>query len=194
MGDEFIINHRVIMTNIFEGKLVRLRAGEPSEGAIFRDWDREETESGRLLYEIPFPQPRLDENAPAETKPPEGDNFPFTIETLDGIVVGVIHIHDCNSRCGTFMYGLAILPEHRRKGYAFEAVWLALRYYFYERRYQKCTIEIYSFNEASARLHERLGFTLEGRLRRIVYTDGKFHDSLFYGITVEEFRAKTNDD
>ena len=131
------------MTNIFQGKLVRLRAGEPSEGVIFRNWDREDTESGRLLYEIPFPQPRLDEKSlPAEAKPPQGDNFPFTIEKLDGAVAGAIHILDCNPHCGTFKYGIAILPDHRRKGYAYEAIWLTLRYYFNERRYQKCTVEV----------------------------------------------------
>ena len=180
------------MANIFEGKLVRLRASEPSDGAIFRDRDREDTDSGRFLSEIGFPAPRLDAQAlpVGEVKPHEGDNFPFTIETLDGVVVGAIHIHHCNIRCGTFMYGLGIFPEHRRRGYAFEAIWLALRYYFYERRCQKCTAEVYSFNEASARLQERLGFTLEGRLRRMVYTGGAFHDSLFYGITREEFEAK----
>jgi RimJ/RimL family protein N-acetyltransferase len=180
------------MTNIFQGKLVCLRAGEPSEESIWRDWVRQDTDSGRFLYEIPFPLPRLNaQAAPAdEVKPHEGDNFPFTIETLDGEVAGVIHIHHCNMHCGTFMYGVSILPNHRRKGYAAEAVWLALRYYFYERRYQKCTAEVYSFNEASMRLHEQLGFTLEGRLRRMVFTEGKFYDSLFYGMTYEEFEAK----
>ncbi len=176
------------MTNIFEGKLIRLRAEKPSDAAIFRNWNREDTESSRLLYEIPFPLPPVE--TPSPPKSDEGDNFPFVIETLSGEVAGAIHIHDANPRCGTFMYGISILPDHRRKGYAHEAIWLVLRYYFYERRYQKCTVEVYSFNEASAHLHERLGFILEGRLRRMVYTNGAFYDVLFYGITVEEFRAK----
>jgi RimJ/RimL family protein N-acetyltransferase len=177
--------------NIFQGKLVRLRAGEPSEDIIFQNWDREDPDSGRLIYEIHFPLPRTERHPPKpETKTPEGDNFPFTIETLAGEVAGAIHIQHCNPRCGTFSYGIGILPPHRRKGYAYEAIWLALRYYFYERRYQKCTAEVYSFNEASAKLHERLGFTLEGRLRRMVYTNSAFHDSLFYGITHEEFLAR----
>lgn len=180
------------MTNIFQGKLVRLRAGEPAEVEIFRNWNREDTDSARLLYEIGFPLPRFDavSSSASEPTPNTGDNFPFTIETLQGEVAGAIHIHHCNVRCGTFMYGLSIFPEHRHKGYAQEAIRLVLRYYFDERRYQKCTTEVYSFNEASIRLHEQLGFTLEGRLRRMVYTDGAFHDSLFYGLTCEEFRAQ----
>ncbi|MBX3081936.1 MAG: GNAT family N-acetyltransferase [Anaerolineae bacterium] len=179
------------MSNMFQGKLVRLRAGEPSEGVLFRDQDREHPDNGRYLYEIGFPEPRFEPPpVPTDSAKPHDDNFPFTIETLDSVVVGAIHMHHCNLRCGTFMYGIGIFAEHRRKGYAREAIWLALRYYFYERRYQKCTAEVYSFNEASARLHERLGFTLEGRLRRMMYTDGAFHDSLFFGITHEEFRAR----
>lgn len=181
------------MTNIFQGKLVRLQAGEPSEIEIFRNWSREDTDSSRVLYEIPFPEPRFNGVLPIgnEAGTHVGDNFPFTIESLKGEMAGAIHIHHCNMRCGTFMYGISILPEQQRKGYAHEAIWLALRYYFDERRYQKCNAEVYSFNEASARLHERLGFMLEGRLRQTVYTGGEFHDSLFYGITSEEFRVTT---
>ncbi|HEX5943871.1 MAG TPA: GNAT family protein, partial [Anaerolineales bacterium] len=62
-----------------------------------------------------------------------------------------------------------------------------LRYYFRELRYQKVTIMIYSFNERSIRLHEKLGFKLEGRLRRMVYTNGTFYDELFFGMIIEEF-------
>jgi RimJ/RimL family protein N-acetyltransferase len=177
------------MTNIFQGKLVRLRAGEPSEAKLFYEADYQETESARTLYEIPFPQPQVNESG--EIKAHQGDNFPFTIEALnDGSVVGAIHIHDCNLRGGTLMYGIAIFLPQRGKGYAHEAIRLALRYYFNERRYQKCTVEVYSFNQASIRLHEQIGFTLEGRLRRMVYTNGTFHDTLVYGITVEEFQEK----
>lgn len=40
------------------------------------------------------------------------------------------------------------------------------------------------------RLQDSLGFQLEGRLRRMVYTDGGFHDEMVYGLTIEEFREK----
>lgn len=178
------------MTNTFQGKLIRLRAGEPADAIAFREWDREHPDDGRSLFEIMFPQPRLDPAKAAEELPkPQNDEFGFVIETLDGTLVGGLTTHHVRMRNGTFMYGIAILPEHRRKGYAHEAIWLVLRYYFYERRYQKCVAEVYGFNEASQRMHEQLGFTLEGRLRRMIYTNGAYHDSLFFGITYEEFCA-----
>jgi RimJ/RimL family protein N-acetyltransferase len=89
------------------------------------------------------------------------------------------------------MYGLAILPDHQRHGYATEAIRLVLRYYFQERRYQKVTVEVYSFNEPSILLHQALGFTLEGRLRRMIYTEGTYHDVLMFGLTDDEFEASS---
>lgn len=62
-----------------------------------------------------------------------------------------------------------------------------LRYFFHELRYQKCTVEVSSFNEVSAQLHRKLGFREEGRLRQTVYTDGQYFDEIMMGITAEEF-------
>jgi RimJ/RimL family protein N-acetyltransferase len=108
---------------------------------------------------------------------------------LDGPFVGTINTHTCDRRCGTFRYGLGILPQHQRKGYASEAIRLVLRYFFEERRYQKVNADVYSFNEPSIRLHESLGFVLEGRLRRVNFTQGQYHDALMFGMTKEEFEG-----
>ena len=79
--------------------------------------------------------------------------------------------------------------EYWGKGYAGEAIRLVLGYFFDELGYQKCTVDVYAFNTQSVRLHEKLGFKLEGRERRMIYTGGAYHDNLIMGITVEEFRA-----
>ena len=182
-----------MMPNVYEGKLVRLRAVEPSDWEFFHNWDRETTDEGKLTDEIWFPRSIIGSQAWAEKESlrgAENDAYRFQIETLDKMLVGTINTHSCHLRNGTFGYGLAIHPQQRRKGYASEAIWLVLRHYFHERRYQKCNASAYSFNEPSQRLHERLGFTLEGRLRRIIYTGGEYHDELLYGITREEFEAK----
>ena len=46
---------------------------------------------------------------------------------------------------------------------------------------------VYSFNEPSIRMHEKLGFVFEGRLRRTVYTNGRHYDTIYFGLTKEEF-------
>jgi RimJ/RimL family protein N-acetyltransferase len=63
-----------------------------------------------------------------------------------------------------------------------------LEFYFDELRYQKCGVYIYEFNDASHRFHKKLGFAEEGRLRREYYSNGRFYDSVCYGLTAEEFR------
>lgn len=181
-----------MIANIFEGERVRLRAVEPEDWQAHWLWDQD-TEGARMGYEIPFPGSPAGTMAWAERESKrgaEGDAFRFQIETLDKVQVGTLNTHSCDLRCGTFTYGLAVMEQHQRKGYASEAVRLVLRYYFDERRYQKCTVTVYAFNEPSQRLHERLGFTLEGRLRRMIYSGGDYHDALYYGITKEEFGAR----
>ncbi|MFC8683846.1 GNAT family N-acetyltransferase [Brevibacillus porteri] len=41
--------------------------------------------------------------------------------------------------------------------------------------------------ETSQRLHEHLGFQLEGTLRNIIYTNGQHYDEYIYGLLKSEF-------
>ena len=118
---------------------------------------------------------------------PKNDRFRFVIENRAAEIVGDLTTHDCDSRVGTLAYGLNILPAYRRRGYASEAILLVLRYFFRELRYQKATVGVFAFNIPSIRLHERLGFQLEGRLRRMTNGQGRFDDILMFGLTAEEF-------
>jgi RimJ/RimL family protein N-acetyltransferase len=178
-------------TNIWQGDRVRLRAMEPTDWAIFHEND-EDTEVARMCYEIPFPRSTVGSMKWAEsvaTTPPQDDCYRLAIENRDGELVGNLNTFECNRRCGTFKYGIAILRPHWRKGYASEAIRLLLRYYFGELRYQKVTVHVYDFNDTSLQLHQKLGFQVEGRLRRMIYTAGQYHDEVVLGLTAEEFAA-----
>lgn len=175
----------------WQGPRVRLRGVEPTDWEMFYEADRD-GDAARRLYWIPLPRGKEATRqwaAKRATESPDGDAYAFVIENLDGQAVGTVSTHECNRRMGTFKYGVAINERHRGKGYASEAIKLILRYYFGELGYQKVTAEVYSFNEESKRLHEKLGFQLEGRLRRMVRTGGTFHDNLIFGMTAEEFQA-----
>ncbi|HST89189.1 MAG TPA: GNAT family protein [Ktedonobacterales bacterium] len=177
--------------SIWQGERVRLRAVEPSDWETHFTWDQD-TASYGLLDRIHFPKSRERAKHWAEAtalREPEGDAYHFEIVDRDGALAGAIATHACDPRNGTFTYGVAVRAEHRRKGYAAAAIALVLRYYFRELRYQKVTVQVYDFNEPSQRLHERLGFQREGQLRRMIYTSGRHHDVLVYGLTAEEFAA-----
>jgi RimJ/RimL family protein N-acetyltransferase len=180
--------------NIWVGEKVHLRAVERKDlGTFFKHGKEYDTAADRLGGNIQFPrsQEALRAKVEALTKEePKDDAYLWIIEDRKSHAVGDINTFECHRRNGTFKYGLGILREHWRKGYAREAIAIVLRYFFGELRYQKATVHIYDFNTSSIKLHESLGFKHEGRLRRMVYTNGDHHDEVLMGMTKEEFDRK----
>lgn len=185
------------MNSIWKGEKVRLREMTGADAGLFLDENGDyDTDMLRLYDVIDFPHSRehmqrqLDE---FEKTKPQKDDFLFAAETHGRQPMGVLIAFDCDARMGTFKYGLFVKEEYKGKGYAREAAQLLLDYYFFERRYHKCNVYIYDFNQPSIRFHEKLGFRLEGKIRDMVYTGGQYHDTLWYGMTKEEYaksRAK----
>ncbi len=178
----------------FAGVLVRLRPIEPEDVDFFAslEHDEEASRGGAGFVPVPYSRHRLtkwvEEQAAKET---QNDVYRLVAVRLsDGEPVGVLNTHTVDRRIGLFGYGIQIGPSHRRSGYGSDAIRTLLGLFFGEFRYQKCNVEVYSFNEASLAMHHKLGFTQEGRLRRTKFTSGAFHDDILFGMTSEEFRAR----
>jgi len=175
--------------NFWEGERVRLRGIEPGDAGVFFRWNQDSDRSRHLDFLWPptaMTQVQTWVDAQSR-KRLDGDAYFWVIEALDHAPVGSIDTHDINTHTGTFSYAIAIDEAQRGRGYASEAIRLVLRYYFTELRYQKVWVGVHGNNEPSLKLHEKLGFQLEGRLRRMVYHAGSFYDELYYGLTCEEF-------
>ena len=176
----------------WQDHLVRLRAAEPDDWELLWRWNQD-SDLLRHLEHVHPPQSQaavrrwLEETA---TRQPKDDEFGATIENLAGEPVGGLGTHHCDPGNGTFSYGLSIAREHRRRGYARAALGLVLRYFFEERRYRKAWVHVYSFNEASLHLHEHLGFQREGRLRQMLFTQGRYHDIIVLGLLADEYAAR----
>ncbi|MCB0335647.1 MAG: GNAT family N-acetyltransferase [Bdellovibrionales bacterium] len=171
---------------------IRLRAIEPADAELFFRWNQD-SERARNINFLPAPSSlEAVKSWTQEMSKKGGDRSPhhLIIENSDNIAVGGIATLKCDEVNGTFSIGFDISSDHRRKGYAEEAVNLVLRYYFNELRFQKVTSHIYEFNEGSIKLHEKLGFKKEGQLRRMVYQNGEYHDKLIFGLTREEFTVR----
>jgi RimJ/RimL family protein N-acetyltransferase len=176
------------MTSFWTGKRVRLRGIEPDDWTAFMRFAENEERLGDVLR-----PPRSRESCRAWAKEQaaaksDGDCFQLAIEAADtGEIVGAVGSHHADPRAGWFEYGVTIGADHRRKGYAAEAVVLLLRFMFAERRYHKCEAKIFAHNEASLALHHRLGFVQEGRLRDHVFLAGRYHDLVMVGMLAGEF-------
>ncbi|MBN2089379.1 GNAT family N-acetyltransferase [candidate division KSB1 bacterium] len=176
-------------TNIWAGKLVRLRPVEPEDWVFFAEIETD-SELSRLVEKIDFPfsieaikKWVLD----TSLKKPHNDEYRWMIENADKEVVGTIMTHTCEPRMGTFQYGVSILRKFWSRGYAGDAIKIVLNFFFHELRYHKVNAQVYTFNEGSIKLHQKLGFQEEGRMRRMIYTNGSYHDELIFGMTKEEF-------
>ncbi len=180
---------------IWEGSKVRLRPIMPCDWEKFHENDMD-TEVSRLCDAVHKPRSPEGTRLWAErsaNEQAEGDNARFAIETLAGELIGSINAHSCDPKNGTFKYGLGIFRNHWRRGYGSEAIMILLQYYFHELRYQKATAHVYAFNNGSIQLHGSLGFQHEGRLRRMVYTQGQYFDEILFGMTKEEFDCRTTE-
>jgi RimJ/RimL family protein N-acetyltransferase len=182
----------MVTYNYWEGPNIRLRAIEPEDQSFFHSFD-EDSEASLYSSMIYFPRSQAGDRRwleKAMLEDPENDEYRLTIELKGHGAIGGISTHACDKRMGTFRYGIAVGREYWGKGYAKEAIRILLRYFFEELRYQKVTVNVYAFNERSIKLHESLGFQHEGRLRRMIYTGGEFHDEIYMGMTREEFAEK----
>jgi RimJ/RimL family protein N-acetyltransferase len=177
------------MSYFWEGKKIRLRP------LLMSDWEAGykaflDSESRRFLQleiELPKSEEMFRNDMARMCNFSNPGTLMFTIETLSGEVAGVINIHSLNLKNGTFSPAVVIFEGCRQKGYADEAMRIILRYAFYELRYQKCNSVCMDTNAGSENMHKKLGFIREGRRRRVVYTNGEYHDELIFGLTREEF-------
>jgi RimJ/RimL family protein N-acetyltransferase len=177
----------------WQGPRVRLRPMHRDDVAL---WLREEEEDAEATYFLnagmPLPKSAHDgeefANRYAEFGSRE-ERLMFSIETLDAELVGGMNLHSLDQKNGTFQTGSRIYRAFRGRGYGLEAKLLVLRYAFHELRYQKYEVRCAADNDAMVRHMDRLGATLEGRLRRHIFTRGTFVDELAYGLLREEFEA-----
>jgi RimJ/RimL family protein N-acetyltransferase len=171
---------------------LKLRPIKLSDIELFDSFDDEED---KFIDVIHFPQTTETKTKWIESQINQrmGDKFRWIAEDANLNPVGTINTFDCERRHGTFKYAIAVGKPFRGNGFAIEMILMILRYYFFELGYQKVTVNVYSFNDASIKLHEKLGFVPEGRLRSMIYTNGKYYDEIYYGMTKQEFEKNYPD-
>lgn len=173
----------------WKGAAVQLRAPDTEDIHVFEDLDDAILQSHDSIA-FPRTKAQIEEwmEQISQGASQDSDDFFWIAEDKDRNVVGTIEVAGCDSKNGTFDYGITVLPAYRGKGYAKDMIITVLKHYFLELRYEKATINVYSFNETSINLHRKLGFKEEGRLRRMIYTGGQYYDEVYFGMTKEEFQ------
>ena len=175
----------------WQGQKVRLRAMEETDGGLFYEILCSQ-EIQRNEADIRIPSSRMSCDAFAADQAAKGNDNPapfLVIEDMEGNAVGLASPSIEDARVGVFTCGMNILPQFQRNGYASDALRVILRFYFEQMRCQKFNASVYSYNEASNAMCQKIGLVYEGRRRKTVFDSGEYHDEILYGLTAEEYFA-----
>lgn len=122
----------------------------------------------------------------------DGSDYRFFIRANDteqpNVMVGQIGL--TNLVRGAFQscfIGYWIGKPYINKGYATEAVVLALEFAFEQLKLHRASLWIGTANAMSLRIPEKLSLRFEGTAERALFLGGKWQDTHIYAITVEEW-------
>lgn len=98
------------------------------------------------------------------------------------ILIGNCGIRKASAEAHQADLGYELAPEHWGNGYATEAAQAMLHFGFAQLKLHRVWAECIAENSGSARVLEKLGMKLEGRLRDDQWFNGRYWDTFRYGI------------
>lgn len=107
----------------------------------------------------------------------------YVITTEEDGPVGAIGLRNIDWKNGTADGGGMRIAkkEIRTRGLATDAWMTLMRYCFEELRLNRVNGSALTYNLASQKVCERVGFKREGIMRQAIYKNGEFHDVIMYG-------------
>jgi len=114
----------------------------------------------------------------------------FYIAAHEGSPIGYFRTSNWSEANRHVYVGLDLHADYRGKGLAQAAYRVFLPYLFEDCGMNKVSAEVLEHNQRSRRLHQRLGFALEGVKRQEVWRDDRYLDSLLFSMLKSEFNAR----
>jgi [ribosomal protein S5]-alanine N-acetyltransferase len=110
------------------------------------------------------------------------DRYLWAVTLHDGIGIGTAGLQVTNEEHGRAEFGYNVAAEHWGSGYATEVAQAIVRFAFDVRAIHRLEATCHPDNGASARVLEKAGLTLEGRLREHSRVRGEWRDTLLYAV------------
>lgn len=84
---------------------------------------------------------------------------------------------------------IALTAGARGRGFGTEALHALLAHAFGPLALHRVSLEVYEFNARAIRVHQKLGFQPEGRLRDALWWDGQAYDTVLMSILASEWNS-----
>jgi RimJ/RimL family protein N-acetyltransferase len=175
---------------MYEGRRVKLREMRVEDAETYVRWLNQPDMAERIMGGAMPLTLEQEKDWISKNAGRQDDSCHFAVETIEGKLIGVCSYHKLdwkNRKCevGWFIGD----PENRGQGYGADLIETLLNICFNVLGLRKVSLLVFEFNEA-VRLYERLGFKLEGVLRKEKFVRGKWWDERRYGLFKTEWAAQ----
>jgi RimJ/RimL family protein N-acetyltransferase len=117
----------------------------------------------------------------------------FVVEAIEGESskpIGNCGLHSISPKDHNATFGIIIgEKDYWGRGYGVEAARLLINYGFQQLNLHRISSTAIAYNDRSIKLHKKLGFREEGRLRQAMFKNGQYHDRVEFGILGEEWKG-----
>lgn len=178
---------------MLNGNKVLLRPIEEKDIEKFYFW-RNDIKIKELALMHPFPVTSENEKDWYQKIASAQNNdliFFSVVDKINNQLIGYAKLFNINFLTGVCYFGIIIGEESiRGKGYGKDTTELIINYAFKTLNLRKIILEVADYNEKAIKLYEKLGFELEGKLKKNVYADGKFYDLLIMSLFCDDHFRK----
>jgi len=181
-------------SKLLRGKKVLLRPVKRSDISFFLKWFNDPEVTQYLERNLPITE-MAEEKWIEELATRANSCVAFVIEAVESNSnepIGNCVLREIDQRDHTAKFGITIgEKEYWSKGYGTEATQLLIDYGFRQLNLHRISSCAYEFNERSIRMHKKVGFKEEGRLRKARFRNGRYWDEIVFGILREEWDEKS---
>ncbi|TCD61614.1 hypothetical protein EIP91_008158 [Steccherinum ochraceum] len=116
----------------------------------------------------------------------------FIIETKEDTpsFVGHITIHGGDSKNRNGEISMTLKTAHWGKGYGTEVLRFVVDHAFRMMNVHRVSLGAFDSNDRALALYTKVGFVVEGRVRKSMWVDGEWRDLVLMGILDEEWAAR----
>lgn len=174
---------------IIVGEKIILRAVERSDKDILRNLIND-SDTEYLLGGWSFPiSDFIQEEWMKSLKPNPHILRCMIEEKKDKKTLGTVILSDIDYKNGTAEVHIKLMGDYRGMGYGTDTLKAVVVYSFHELRLQCIYACVNEYNIASQKSIEKIGFQMEGKLRKRIYKRGTYHDLMVYSVLREEWNG-----
>lgn len=115
------------------------------------------------------------------------ETYAISLKETDELI-GIISADNIDENSKNYSLSYGIREKFRKQGYAYEAIYKFIDYYFKEKNMHRVRLGCLLDNIGSQKLYEKLGAKKEGIEREAKYYDNKFKDKTIYSILKSEWK------